>query len=228
MHDFQMIDVWNYGDFVTRSVAIILLLMSIASWSMIVIGCLRSLRFNNQTKNSLKFWDKDTLTEATNSLTDPGSPWKVLALEGRYAADGFDQKASDKSNLNAKADWILRSLANVIDNYAIAQSRGLNLLSSIGATAPFVGLFGTVWGIYHTLLALSSSSQMTIDQVAGPIGEALVMTAFGLAVAIPAVWGNNALAGGNKKRLEIIGAFAQELQTFLVTGQKPLGRTKSS
>ena len=96
------------------------------------------------------------------------------------------------------------------------------MLSSIGATSPFVGLFGTVWGIYHTLMALSGGGQMTIDQVAGPIGEALVMTAFGLFVAIPAVLGNNAISGGNSARLEEMGMFAQDIQTFLVTGQRPL------
>ena len=214
--------IWGHGDAVTHTVAIILFLMSIASWTVIVMGILRQQKFKKNRAKLKYFWKKDTFDESVNNIHDDSSPWKQIALEGKYASHGFSSTAADSQNPNAHADWIIRSMANVLDKVSYYQSYGLVLLSSIGATAPFVGLFGTVWGIYHTLIALSGGGQMSIDQVAGPIGEALVMTAFGLVVAIPAVLGNNAIANCNRRNLQELGMFAQDLQTYLVTGQRPL------
>lgn len=223
MHQkFSLMSIWEHGDIVTHSVAIILMVMSIASWTIIVLWFCRRNKFSNQRNMANGFWNNMPLEKAVSSISDEASPWKILALEGQHAAQGFEKSNQDSHNINAKADWIIRGLANVLDKVSFYQSYGLTVLSSIGATAPFIGLLGTVWGIYHTLIALSGSGQMTIDQVAGPIGEALVMTAFGLVVAIPAVLGNNAIAGSNRKHLEELGMFAQDIQTFLVTGQRPL------
>ena len=97
---------------------------------------------------------------------------------------------------------------------------GLAILASVGSTAPFIGLFGTVWGIYHALIAIGTSGQSTIDKVAGPIGEALIMTALGLAVAIPAVLGYNALVRGNKSILTRLNSFAHDLHAYFVTGAR--------
>jgi len=198
------------------------MIMSIASWTAITLGVRRQLKFKRQRNIVGIFWRKSSLEEGIAHIEDDSSPWKMLAIEGQYASQGFNVCAQESHTPNARADWIVRGMANVIDKIAFYQSYGLVLLSSIGATAPFVGLFGTVWGIYHTLIALSGGGQMTIDQVAGPIGEALVMTAFGLVVAIPAVLGNNAIANSNRRNLQQLGMFAQDLQAFLVTGQRPL------
>ena len=225
---FSLVSIWEHGDVVTHTVAVVLLVMQFAAWTAIAMGFFRQRRFSRQRRIANRLWDKPTLEDGVASIRDESSPWKMMVMEGQQAARGFDENTCGKGqDLNAKADWIVRGLAKVLDKVSFYQSYGLTLLSSIGATAPFIGLFGTVWGIYHTLIALSGGGQMTIDQVAGPIGEALVMTAFGLVVAVPAVLGNNAIAGGNRQRLAELGMFAQELQMFLVTGQRPIS-TRSS
>ena len=118
------------------------------------------------------------------------------------------------------SDWIAGALHNSLDAAAARQQSGLAILASIGSTAPFIGLFGTVWGIYHALMGISAAGNATIDQVAGPIGEALIMTATGLAVAIPAVLGYNALLRGNKAVHARLRRFAHELHSFLLTGAR--------
>jgi biopolymer transport protein ExbB len=118
------------------------------------------------------------------------------------------------------SDWISRALRNSIDSTTGKLQTGLAVLASVGSTAPFVGLFGTVWGIYHALMKIGAAGQASIDQVAGPIGEALIMTALGLAVAIPAVLGYNALVRGNKHILAKLGRFAHDLHAYHVTGAR--------
>ncbi|RZJ18135.1 MAG: MotA/TolQ/ExbB proton channel family protein, partial [Haliea sp.] len=118
------------------------------------------------------------------------------------------------------SDWVTRSLRNSIDESTARLQSGLAVLASVGSTAPFVGLFGTVWGIYHALLSISVAGQATIDKVAGPIGEALIMTALGLAVAIPAVLGYNALVRGNKSVLMKLNRFAHDLHAYFITGAR--------
>jgi biopolymer transport protein ExbB len=121
------------------------------------------------------------------------------------------------------SDWLTRSLRNSIDESTARLQSGLAVLASVGSTAPFVGLFGTVWGIYHALITISSAGQASIDKVAGPIGEALIMTALGLAVAIPAVLGYNALVRGNKSVLMKLNRFAHDLHAYFVTGARVSG-----
>ncbi len=118
------------------------------------------------------------------------------------------------------SDWITRALRNGIDDFTARLQTGLAVLASVGSTAPFIGLFGTVWGIYHALMSIGSAGQATIDKVAGPIGEALIMTALGLAVAIPAVLGYNALVRGNKFVLTKLNSFAHDLHAYFVTGAR--------
>jgi len=129
------------------------------------------------------------------------------------------------------SDWVTRCLRNAMDEFTATLQSGLAILASVGATAPFVGLFGTVWGIYHALLSIGLSGQSTIDKVAGPVGEALIMTALGLAVAIPAVLGYNALVRGNKYILSKLNSFAHDLHAYFVTGARvspaPVGRVVS-
>ena len=118
------------------------------------------------------------------------------------------------------SEWITRSLRNTLDEFTAKLQSGLAILASVGSTAPFVGLFGTVWGIYHALLSIGMAGQATIDKVAGPIGESLIMTALGLAVAIPAVLGYNALVRGNKGVLLKLNRFAHDLHAYFVTGAR--------
>jgi biopolymer transport protein ExbB len=118
------------------------------------------------------------------------------------------------------SDWVTRSLRQTLDEFTAGLQSGMAVLASVGSTAPFVGLFGTVWGIYHALLSIGMAGQATIDKVAGPVGEALVMTALGLAVAIPAVLGYNALVRGNKGLLHKLNRFAHDLHAYFVTGAR--------
>lgn len=118
------------------------------------------------------------------------------------------------------SNWLTSALRNSIDEVTGRLQSGLAVLASVGSTAPFIGLFGTVWGIYHALLSISAAGQATIDQVAGPIGEALVMTALGIAVAVPAVLGYNALVRGNKGVLRNLNRFTHDLHAYFITGAR--------
>jgi biopolymer transport protein ExbB len=118
------------------------------------------------------------------------------------------------------SDWVTRELRQCLDEFTARLQGGLAVLASVGSTAPFVGLFGTVWGIYHALLGIGAAGQATIDKVAGPIGEALIMTALGLAVAIPAVLAYNALVRGHKGVLHTLKRFAHDLHALFVTGAR--------
>jgi biopolymer transport protein ExbB len=124
------------------------------------------------------------------------------------------------------SDWVERSLRHSLDDHTSRAQSGLTVLASVASTAPFVGLFGTVWGIYHALLGIGASGQVSIDQVAGPIGEALIMTALGLVVAIPAVLGYNTLVRGNKRVLHRLNRFAHDLHAYFVTGSRVKERTE--
>jgi len=143
----------------------------------------------------------------------------LLVGEGREAAAHHNAQPQLHDSLGA-SEWLTRALRNSIDEATARLQGGLAVLASVGSTAPFIGLFGTVWGIYHALVAISTTGQASIDKVAGPIGEALVMTALGLAVAIPAVLGYNALVRGNKATLTRLNRFAHDLHAHFVTGAR--------
>ncbi|WP_042423591.1 MotA/TolQ/ExbB proton channel family protein [Comamonas granuli] len=218
---FGLANLWSQGDFVTRAVAILLLGMSLASWIVIVIKALDIVRFKKQARAVSVFWHSNDLAEGLNRLgNDPANPFRQLAIEGREAAAHHrNTKAQLHDSLDV-SDWIKGCMRNSIDTFTARLQAGLAILASVGSTAPFVGLFGTVWGIYHALLAIGTSGQSTIDKVAGPIGEALIMTALGLAVAIPAVLGYNALVRGNKYILARLNSFAYDLHAYFVTGAR--------
>ena len=156
------------------------------------------------------------------TVPSPGGNTRVPkpALEGREAtAHHRNSKVHLHDTLDV-SDWVTRCLRNGIDEFTARLQTGLAVLASVGSTAPFIGLFGTVWGIYHALMSISTAGQATIDKVAGPIGEALIMTALGLAVAIPAVLGYNALVRGNKFVLTKLNSFAHDLHAYFVTGTR--------
>jgi biopolymer transport protein ExbB len=217
---FGLVHLWNQGDIVTRGVAILLLLMSLASWMVIIIKALDLRRHASQARQTESFWHSADFADGLNKLgTDPDNAFRALALEGREATAHHSAQQQLHDSLDV-SDWLTRSLRNSIDESTARLSAGLAVLASVGSTAPFVGLFGTVWGIYHALLSIGAAGQATIDKVAGPVGEALVMTALGLAVAIPAVLGYNALVRGNKSIVMKLNRFAHDLHAYFLTGAR--------
>jgi biopolymer transport protein ExbB len=218
---FGIANVWIQGDFVTRAVAVLLLAMSLASWIVILIKALDIIKLQETRPRGARLLAQRRLCSRPDQAgRRPDNPFRHLALEGREAtAHHRNTKAHLHDTLDV-SDWVTRCLRNCIDEFTARLQSGLAILASVGSTAPFVGLFGTVWGIYHALLAIGTSGQSTIDKVAGPIGEALIMTALGLAVAIPAVLGYNALVRGNKSILNGLNSFAHDLHAYFVTGAR--------
>jgi len=222
-----LFSLWTQGDWVTRSVALLLLAMSLASWIVILIKALDIFKYKDSGKRTEAFWHSGDFADGLNQLgSQDENPFVQLAMVGRKAClHHQDSKAQLHDTLDI-SDWISRSLRNSIDDSTARFQSGLAILASVGSTAPFVGLFGTVWGIYHALMAIGVSGQSTIDKVAGPIGEALIMTALGLAVAIPAVLGYNALVRGNKSILTRLNRFAHDLHAYFLTGAR-VGNTRT-
>ncbi|AVO50431.1 biopolymer transporter [Melaminivora suipulveris] len=218
---FGIANVWIQGDLVTRATALLLLGMSLASWIVIALKALDIVKFKRLARETNDFWHSEDFVAGLAKLdASPANPFRHLAIEGREAtAHHRNSQAQLHDHLDV-SDWVTRSLRNSIDEFTARLQSGLAILASVGSTAPFVGLFGTVWGIYHALLAIGASGQSTIDKVAGPIGEALIMTALGLAVAIPAVLGYNALVRGNKHILSRLNSFAHDLHAYFVTGAR--------
>ena len=218
---FGLANVWAQGDIVTKSVAVLLLAMSLASWIVIIVKTLDVIKYKRIAKNAEDFWHSADFQSGLTKLgADPTNPFRQLALEGREATlHHRNTKAQLHDSLDV-SDWVTRTLRNCMDEFRDKLQSGMAILASVGSTAPFVGLFGTVWGIYHALLAIGAAGQATIDKVAGPIGESLIMTALGLAVAIPAVLGYNALVRGNKGVLQKLSRFAHDLHAYFVTGAR--------
>jgi biopolymer transport protein ExbB len=221
--EFGLAHLWNQGDIVTKAVALMLLAMSLASWMVIIIKALDLNRYAGQSRSIESFWHSADFADGLSKLgTDPANPFRALALEGREAAAHHNAQPQLHDTLGA-SEWITRAMRNSIDESTARLQGGLAVLASVGSTAPFVGLLGTVWGIYHALLAIGTAGQATIDKVAGPVGEALIMTALGLAVAIPAVLGYNALVRGNKGVLFKLNRFAHDLHVYFITGARVSG-----
>ncbi|WP_296650256.1 MotA/TolQ/ExbB proton channel family protein [Paraburkholderia sp.] len=224
MQNYGIAHVWAQGDFVTRSIAITLLIMSVLSWCVIVVKGWNVVRLTRLTKNTERaFWHSDDFTDGVKKLGHggrEGNPFLALALSGQEAAEHHHQTQPHLHDGMDFSDWITRCLKDTMDDAIAKMQGGLAVLASIGSTAPFVGLFGTVWGIYHALLQIGASGQSSIDAVAGPVGEALIMTAFGLFVAIPAVLGYNALTRANKGVVTKLNRFAHSLHGYFVTGAR--------
>jgi len=223
-NEFGLLHVWAQGDWVTRGVFGALLLMSLASWVVIVLKALGLMRTKGQAARVEGFWHSSDIAEGLAKLgAGEANPFRELAIEGREAAAHHRATQAQLHDSLDVSDWISRALQGSIDATTSRLQAGLAVLASVGSTAPFVGLFGTVWGIYHALMKIGAAGQASIDQVAGPIGEALIMTALGLAVAIPAVLGYNALVRGNKNLQVRLGRFAHDLHAYYVTGSRVHG-----
>ncbi|HKQ30098.1 MAG TPA: MotA/TolQ/ExbB proton channel family protein [Burkholderiales bacterium] len=215
---------WAQSDTVGRSAALLLLAMSLASWYLILWKGWRTWYTRRYAERAMgAFWEGEDLTEAVAhmQLSAPDSPFSETAAEGANAAAHHARHAGGKIAATLTlSEFVTRAIRRAITRTTARFESGLAVLASIGATAPFVGLFGTVWGIYHALIGIGFTGEATIDKVAGPVGEALIMTAFGIAVAVPAVLGYNFLTRVNRVILAELDAFAHDLHAYLTTGAK--------
>ncbi len=221
---FGLAHLWAQSDYIIRAVAAILLLMSVTSWYLILVRSLRQLRARRSDTALDAFWAAPNLSAGLQRLNEqaPDSPFEELARQGAAATDHLRQHGHREtlgSTLDAD-EFVTRALRKSIALSTSKLESGLTMLASIGSTAPFVGLFGTVWGIYHALVNISVSGMATLDKVAGPVGEALIMTAFGLFVAIPAVLAYNAFTRANRVELSELDAFAHDLHAWFTTGAR--------
>ena len=210
-------------DAVGLTVALLLLAMSVTSWAVILSKAFRTWSVRSGARDFVeRFWNVPSITRAVDAVrADRANPFSALAVAGVAAATHHQRhQAGHLGDALPLTEFVTRALRQGINAQQARLETGLSVLASVGSTAPFVGLFGTVWGIYHALIGISASGTATIDKVAGPVGEALIMTALGIAVAVPAVLGYNALNRGNRLILSELDAFAHDLHAFLATGAR--------
>ena len=207
---------WDEGDFVSKGTLLVLVIMSMGSWYILFTKLFEQRRMFDQFNRVIKlFAPTDTLKEGIDALPARNS-YRVIAEDGKEAVEQFSKGLSSEVTLT---EWSTAALSRSVDGLASKLQGGLAFLATVGSTAPFVGLFGTVWGIYHALVAIGVSGQASIDKVAGPVGEALIMTAIGLAVAVPAVLGYNLLIRRNKAVIERARRFATEVHLRILSGR---------
>jgi len=214
---------WTHGDAVTQTVAVILLILSVASWYLIIVKTIAQLRLRNAAEKAVDaFWNAQTVGQALESSKEADSSglFATLAATATQAAQIHLNRASKSVGAGVSAsEFITRALRQCLSRTKARLDRGLVFLASVGATAPFIGLFGTVWGIYHALIGLTGQTQVVLDKVAGPVGEALIMTAAGLFVAIPAVLAYNAFSRANGLIMAELDGFAHDLHAYFTTGE---------
>ena len=209
------------GDFVARGVFALLVIMSLASWYILLTKLWDQRRLRNGYKEVEKgFWTAGNLRDGVAKLSKDNA-FKMIAEDGLRAAVHHEGRLTDQIPLH---EWITVSLYRSVESINSRLQNGLSLLATVGSTAPFVGLFGTVWGIYNALISISMAGQASLDKIAGPIGEALIMTALGLAVAVPAGMGYNWLLRRNKDIQEKLRYFAADVHSYLVSGARVEGQ----
>lgn len=203
---------WAGSDFVAKSVLVIMVVMSMGSWYIIITKIIEQAKMNKQAREATdNFWKTGSIEQGAQALTE-GSPYRYIANAGLEATKKHD-------GLLGQVDfntWVTMSIQRAMERVQSRMQDGLAFLATVGSTAPFVGLFGTVWGIYHALTAIGVAGQASIDKVAGPVGEALIMTAIGLAVAVPAVLGYNWLVRRNKGVMDEVRSFGNDLHAVLL------------
>ena len=206
---------WKGGDLVARITLGILAIMSMGSWYIIITKVYEQARMGHQARAADKtFWSAPSVQKGATGLKE-GSPFRFIAESGLEATTKHEGLLGNV-DMNT---WVSMSIQRAIDNIQSRTQDGLAFLATVGSTAPFVGLFGTVWGIYHALTAIGVAGQASIDKVAGPVGEALIMTAIGLAVAVPAVLGYNWLIRRNKAAMERVRGFGADLHAVLLSSR---------
>jgi len=206
---------WAEGDFVSKGTLIILSLMSMGSWYIIITKLIDQMKiFKQSAEVSQKFWKASSIAAGSAALKD-GSPFRFIAETGTKATVHHDGALLEQIDLST---WVTMSIQRAVDKVQSRLQDGLSFLATVGSTSPFIGLFGTVWGIYNALTAIGMSGNASIDKVAGPVGEALIMTAFGLFVAVPAVLGYNWLVRRNKSAMEDVRSFSADVHSVLISG----------
>jgi biopolymer transport protein ExbB len=210
---YDLKHLWAQGDVVARGTLIILIIMSLASWYILVTKLFESFKLSSEAKSARQtFFKSASLSEGMKTLKS-GSAFQFIAESGVEA--GKDHAGELTANIDRNT-WIGMSVQRAIENVQSRLQDGLAVLATVGSTAPFVGLFGTVWGILNALTAIGIAGQASIDKVAGPVGESLLMTAIGLAVAVPAVLGYNWLVRRNKVTMESVRSFGADLHGVLL------------
>ncbi len=214
---YGLAGMWNSGDIVARGVIILLLLMSLMSWYIILTKLWDQRRLKQSARAAEKqFWSAPSLKDGVERLKK-GDNFRAIAEDGLRSVSHHEGRLTDRIDIH---EWVTMSLQRSVDQVNSNMQKGLGFLATVGSSAPFVGLFGTVWGVMTTLITIGLSGQPSIDKVAGPIGGALIMTALGLFVAVPAVWGYNWLLGRNKILQDALRNFAGDLHAYLVSGAR--------
>jgi len=211
---YSLLNIVKHGHAVDQGVLVLLAIMSIGSWYITIVKAVEQSKIMRQAKEAeANFWNAGSVRQGAD-LLDESSAFRFIAEAGIDAT-------KEHSGMLAHIDlntWVSMSIQRAVEKVQSRLQDGLAFLATVGSTAPFVGLFGTVWGIYHALTAIGMSGQASIDKVAGPVGEALIMTAIGLGVAVPAVLGYNFLVRRNKSAMEEVRAFAADLHSVLLSG----------
>ncbi len=222
MGQFGLDHLWTNADAIQKGVAILLVIMSAMSWYVIVMKAIALVRLQRSAEQAREaFWQSRSVAEGMQALGSPGeNPFAALAQTGLDSSQHHRSHEGTLGGSMGRSEWMMSCLRASIDESNAKLQSGLSVLASVSSTAPFVGLFGTVWGIYHALVAIGLAGQASLDKVAGPVGEALIMTALGLAVAIPAALGYNALVRGNKSLLSKLNRFGFDLHAFFLTGSR--------
>jgi biopolymer transport protein ExbB len=213
---------WAQADAVGKSTALLLLVMSLATWYLILSKALQVWRMRREADLAQHaFRDSGDIAKAVARMKDdaPQSPFTSVTAEGIAARAHYERHARSGAVPPLDlSEFMTRALRRAMQRAASGMDSGLSILASVGATAPFIGLFGTVWGIYHALIGIGFTGQASLDKVAGPVGEALIMTAFGIAVAIPAVLAYNFFLRSNRVLREDLDGFAQDLHAYFMMG----------
>jgi len=210
---YGLVHMWETGDMVAKTVLFILVIMSAGSWYIFFVKYWEQHRVLSQAKLTEKrFWTANSLEEGIEQLSK-NNVFRNVAERGQQAM-------AREGGMLTQADWVSMSLGRAVEEENARLQGGISFIASVASTAPFVGLFGTVWGILNALTAIGIAGQASIDRVAGPVGEALIMTAIGLAVAVPAVITYNLLVRRNKVIDEKYRSFASDLQTFLLSSKR--------
>ena len=207
---------WSQGDWVARGTLVLLLVMSLASWYILISRLASQSKNATYAKEAQKVFSGSTPVRQGINRLSSASPF-------RFVSNAALESESRFASLNGQVDmstWLSQNIENAVNNIHSRQQSGLAELATIGSTAPFVGLFGTVWGIYNALVKIGATGQASLDKVAGPVGEALIMTAIGLAVAVPAVLAYNWLVRRNRQNMELVKNYASGLHTELLANPK--------
>lgn len=215
----------SHGDFVAKSTLVLMIIMSAGTWYILIVKLIEQSRLMAQATAAEKnFWTAASVTEGATRLKET-SAFRGVVEDGLRATEHHDGALTDHIDLH---EWVTMSLQRSVDAVNSRLQGGLAFLASVGSTAPFIGLFGTVWGILNALVNIGLSGQASIDKVAGPVGEALIMTAIGLIVAVPAVLAYNWLTRRNKLVMDRLRNFSADLHALLIAGQKAKSAGRSA